>query len=75
LLAQRRLGDMQALRGAAEVKLFRHRQEVAEQAEIYFFIHTRDVSIEANRILDSYDAAADRGKYYGEAAAAIVSCS
>jgi hypothetical protein len=44
---------MQTLRGAAEMELFRHRQEVAEQAQIYFFIHTRNVSITANRILDS----------------------
>jgi hypothetical protein len=53
LLAQRRLGDMEALRGSAEMELFRHGQEVAEEAQVYFFIHTEQISIGANRILDS----------------------
>jgi hypothetical protein len=44
---------VQPLRSAAEVKLFRHGQEVAEQPQVYLFIHTNSVSIETNRILDS----------------------
>ena len=45
LLRQRRLRQVQAFRGAAEVQLFRNGNEVAQVPQLNVFIHSPSISI------------------------------
>jgi hypothetical protein len=52
LLRERRLGQMETVGGAAEVELFGDRNEVTEMAQFDISIHTPEIIIGTNKILD-----------------------
>jgi len=52
LLRERRLREMKAQSGAAEMELLGDSDEVAQVAELDFLIHMQDILIWINKILD-----------------------